>query len=345
MKTRWIYGLACAFLLTASVTQSADRQWTDTKGKSMEAEFVGVTVLLQKPDGTKTSVPLESLSEADREFVIAQLKPTVAEEETLPEAAVQDEQKAGTKKVLKIKGVTYTFRWCPAGTFIMGSPKDELGRHLSYPDETQHEVTLTQGFWMLETEVTREMWKSVTGEDPSQYRYEDNSKILPVRNVSWEDCREYIGELNALKAAPGGYKFSFPTEAQWEYACRAGTMTALNNGKNLTSSTDICRNMNEVGWYKSLDYNIHKVGLKKPNAWGLYDMHGNVSEWCLDRFGPYQNDSVTDPTGPETGSYRVDRGGSWCHVAGCCRSAYRTANYTPSSRSGTLGLRLALVRE
>ena len=251
----------------------------------------------------------------------------------------EETPKVGDRAVVKVKGVDYAFHWCPAGKFMMGSPTSELGR---YDDEKQHQVTLTKGFWMLETQVTQEMWESVTGSNPSNFK---DSKKLPVETVSWEDCQDYIRKLNALGVAPAGYKFSLPTEAQWEYACRAGTTTALNSGKNLTSSTDACPNLNEVGWYyKNSDSKTHEVGLKKPNAWGLYDMHGNVYEWCFDWYASYPDGSVTDPTGPDSGSYRVLRGGSWSGSAGYCRSAFRHSS-DPSSRSSIYGARLALVRE
>ena len=250
-----------------------------------------------------------------------------------------ENRKAGDRMVLTIKGVEYPFRWCPAGTFTMGSPESELGR---YSWETQHSVTLTQGFWMLETEVTQQMWEGVTGENPSKFK----GAKLPVESVSWEDCQEFIKQLNGLGQAPSSFKYSLPTEAQWEYACRAGTTTALNNGKSLTDEKYNCPNLYEVAWYnwRDKETTTHPVGQKKANAWGLYDMHGNVWEWCNDWYDTYPSGSVTDPTGPSTSSYRVLRGGSWDFYAGYCRSAYRRYS-APSSRFNGIGLRLALVCE
>ena len=254
-----------------------------------------------------------------------------------PNVVTQDGKQAGERIVLTVKGVEYPFRWCPAGTFTKGSPESEPGRS---SDETQHEVRLTQGFWMLETQVTQEMWESVTGENPSYFK---DSKKLPVEQVSWNDCQEYIKKLNAMNSAPKGYKFSLPTEAQWEYACRAGTKTALNHGKNLTDEEYNCPNLYEVGWYdwQNKETKTHEVGGKKPNAWNLYDMHGNVWEWCSDWYGDYR---VMDPVGPSTGSDRVLRGGGWSNFAEGCRSASRYY-YGPSYRSYDVGLRLSLVRE
>ena len=216
---------------------------------------------------------------------------------------------AGKRAVKVINGVEFAFRWCPAGAFTMGSPKSEDGRD---NDETQHKVTLTKGFWMLETEVTQKQWKAVMGSNPDCKFKGDN---LPVENVSWTDCQEFC-----KKCAQLGFPVQLPTEAQWEYACRAGTTGAYAG------------NLDEMAWYgyysnpkgTSKEATTHPVGTKKPNAWGLYDMHGNVWEWCQDWYAKeYPSGSVTDPTGPSSGSYRVVRGGGWHSDARRCRSANR----------------------
>jgi len=249
---------------------------------------------------------------------------------------------ATERMVLTINGVEYAFRQCPDGTFMMGSPAKEQGR---YGNETQHQVTLTQDFWMLETPVTQEMWESVMGGNPSYFK---GSGQLPVEQVSWDDCQEYVQRLNALKVAPSGYKFSLPTEAQWEYACRAGTTTALNDGKNLKDDQYDCPNLDKLGWYnwKNKESQTHEVGLKKANAWGLFDMHGNVREWCLDKSTSYPEDSVTDPLGHSNDVLllHVFRGGSWKGIARYCRSACRGFG-TPSSRNENVGARIALVHQ
>ena len=243
----------------------------------------------------------------------------------LPALVANDDQKAGDRMVLKIKDVEYAFRWCPPGTFTMGSPTSEADRS---DRETQHQVTLTRGFWMLETEVTQAMWTSVTGSNPSEFK---GSK-LPVEQVSWEDCQEFIKKLNELKAAPVGFKFSLPTEAQWEYACRAGTTTAYHFGNTLTQQQ------------ADFDGNQTKeVGSYPANAWGLKDMHGNVWEWCLDRYGNYPGGAVTDPTGADRGSDRMLRGGCSGGPAGRCRSAVRRF-FDQSDRDLIYGVRLSLVR-
>ena len=179
------------------------------------------------------------------------------------------------------------------------------------------------------------------GKNPSLYK----GGNCPVEQVSWKDAKEFCNKLNERYAGklPTGYRFDLPTEAQWEYACRAGTTTALNNGTNLTSEKGECSNLNEVGWYdKNNGSDGHKaVGQKRPNNWGLYDMHGNVWEWCRDWFDDYTGDS-TDPTGPTSASRRVSRGGGWCSYAKNCRSADRLS-YSPVERRSYLGFRLALV--
>ena len=219
-------------------------------------------------------------------------------------------QTAGERKVVTVNGVEFAFRWCPAGTFTMGAPTSEEGLY----NETQHEVTLTKGFWMLETEVTQKQWKAVMGTNPSFFKGDD----LPVESVSWNDCQEFC-EKTGLQ---------LPTEAQWEYACRAGTTDAYAG------------NLDEMAWYYSNSGNkTHPVGTKKPNAWGLYDMHGNVWEWCQDWYGDYPSGSVTDPTGPSSGYSRVVRGGSWDNDARICRSALRDG-VVPGDRGNYLGFRV-----
>ena len=233
---------------------------------------------------------------------------------------------------------------CPAGTFTMGSPTGELGRS---NNETQHQVTLSKPFWIGLYEVTQEQYKALMGTNPSYF----TGGNLPVEQVSWHDATNFCAKLTAKEKAAGrlptGYVYSLPTEAQWEYACRAGTTTAFNNGTNIPTqeqcSNKPCPNLDEEGWYK---YNsggkTHEVGLKKPNAWELYDMHGNVWEWCLDWYGDYPRGAATDPTGPTAGSGRVIRGGSWRSFANYCRSGYRY-NRNPGRRNGNYGFRVALV--
>jgi len=194
----------------------------------------------------------------------------------------------------------------------------------------QLEVTLDQPFWIAPTQCTQREWKAVMGGNPSYFKGEN----LPVENVSWEDamdfCRRVTERERAAGRLPEGYEYTLPTEAQWEYACRAGT------------SGDCAGNLDEMAWYDANSGGTtHPVGQKKPNAWGLRDMHGNVWEWCLDWYGDYPEGSATDPKGPQSGTLRVVRGGGWCFSAGYCRSAYRDW-FEPCVRNGYLGFRLAL---
>ena len=247
--------------------------------------------------------------------------------------------------------------WIPAGTFMMGSPKNELGRN---DDEKQHQVTLTKGFWIGKYPVTQAQYKAITGNRPSNFmNFFFMLKNNPVESVSWEDAINYCEKLNkvCISKIPEGYEFSLPTEAQWEYACRAGTNTPLNywnvslkpDKKNLFTLEQLAEktlemNLNGIGWYDgNSDHETHPVGERKPNNWGLYDMHGNVCEWCLDW---YEKDYAKDPEflrgNKGSYSYRVLRGGSWRGNAKFCRSAFR-GNLGPSYGSDDVGFRLALA--
>ena len=187
-------------------------------------------------------------------------------------------QVAGERKVITVDGVEYAFRWCPPGEFMMGSPTSEAGRK---DNETQHRVRLTKGFWLLETEVTQEMWESVMGNNPSHFK----GANLPVEQVNWTEAGEFCKKLSGF-ANMG--TFSLPTEAQWEYACRAGTTGEFGGTGKL----------DEMGWYHDNSGNrIHAVKSKKPNAWGLYDMRGNVWELCSDWHGPLSEGKCDGPNG------------------------------------------------
>ena len=243
-----------------------------------------------------------------------------------------------------------------AGKFTMGSPKDELGR---YNDEVQHEVTLTKPFFAGAFEVTQKQYELITGNNPANYQ----GDARPVEYVSYDmirgaekgtnwpaksevDATSFFGILRSKT----GLSFDLPTEAQWEYACRAGTTTALNSGKNL-SDEDQCDEMNEVGrCYGNMNdekggYDEHTtVGSYLPNAWGLYDMHGNVWEWCLDWYqSDLGSDPATDPKGNTEGRYRLLRGGGWNFCASDCRSADR-GEVTPGEVYGFGGFRVFLVQ-
>jgi len=221
-------------------------------------------------------------------------------------------------------GVKLELVWIPAGGFTMGSPADERDRS---DKETQHRVTLTKGFWLGKYEVTQEQYQQVTGSNPSKFKGAKN----PVESVSWDDAKAFC-EVLAKKL---GKTVRLPTEAEWEYVCRAGTTTRFYTG-------DSESRLAGAAWYsRNCDDATHPVGEKKPNAWGLYDMHGNVWEWCEDWYGGYPSGNVTDPRGPAYGSLRVIRGGSWSGFASYCRVGYRFGNY-PDSGSNYVGFRACL---
>jgi formylglycine-generating enzyme required for sulfatase activity len=214
--------------------------------------------------------------------------------------------------------------WIPAGTFVMGG---------TLTDEKRHPVTLSRGFLMAETECTQAQWETVMGRNPSVFK----GTNLPVDSVNWEQANQFCAALTEihLKAGsiPEGWLWSLPTEAQWEYACRAG------------STGDYAGKIDSLGWY---DLNSgekpHSVMEKAPNSWGLFDMHGNVWEWCADWYSDYSPLPATDPKGPAEGTNRVLRGGSWGNYDTNCRSANRF-NVMPSDRNRNQGFRPILRRK
>ena len=224
-------------------------------------------------------------------------------------------------------GFPMEFVRIPAGSFVMGSPEDEEGRD---SDERQHEVRISQGFWMGKYEVTQGEWEWVMGGNPSRFR--ECGSRCPVDTLSWDyDVQEFIRRLNERESA-SGYVYRLPTEAEWEYAARAGT-TGARHGE-----------LDEVAWYgENSGLTTHPVGQKGANAWGLHDMLGNVWEWTADWYGEYPSGAVTDPQGPDTGSYRVIRGGGWGRRARNVRSASRSYRL-PGHRYDDAGLGFRLVR-
>jgi formylglycine-generating enzyme required for sulfatase activity len=229
----------------------------------------------------------------------------------------------------------------PAGEFLMGSPVSDKDARPN--EKPQHRVRITKPFYLGKYLVTQEQWKAVMGKNPSQFKGPKN----PVERVSWDDCQQFLDKLNAKSADRGGRKFQLPTEAQWEYACRAVSTTRYCFGNEESG-------LGEYAWYNAnsgtkvdQDCKTHPVGEKKPNAWGLYDVHGNVWEWCADWYDDhedyYAGSPTDDPTGPATGSMRVVRGGSSFSPASYCRAAAR-GNWPPESRRNfDGGLRVALV--
>ena len=223
------------------------------------------------------------------------------------------------------KGISIDMVKVEAGTFMMGATS-EMENPYSW-EKPVHQVTLPHDYYMGKYEVTQALWKTVMGSNPSYFKGDD----LPVEEVSWEDCQEFISKLNSMI----GRKFRLPTEAEWEYAARGGKKS---RGYQYGGSS----NISDVAWYDgNSGSKTHPVGMKQANELGIYDMSGNVYEWCQDWKGSYVNSSQTNPTGAVSGSYRVYRGGSWYYDARYCRSSYRNSG-APGCRLNRLGLRLVL---
>ena len=257
-------------------------------------------------------------------------------------------------KTFTVNGVSFKMIRVPAGEFMMGSPSNESGR---YDNETQHRVRITKDYWLGETEVTQGLWKVVMGSNPSSFS--SCGDDCPVEQVSWNDCQEFIMRLNSMVSGGG---FRLPTEAEWEYAARAGTTTAIYTGSMRILGDNNSPELDPIAWYggnSCVSYSggydcsgwsgkqyscsscgTNPVAKKKPNSWGLYDMIGNVWEWCEDWYGDYPSGSVTDPAGASSGSGRVLRGGGWGGNAGGCRSADRGRD-DPGNRYSIFGFRLA----
>ncbi|MEA1936213.1 MAG: formylglycine-generating enzyme family protein [Thermodesulfobacteriota bacterium] len=230
-------------------------------------------------------------------------------------------------KTYTVPSINYKMVYLKPGTFMMGSPSSESKRD---SDERQHKVTLTKGFYMGTTEVTQKQWRTIMGNNPSNFKGDNR----PVESVSWNDAKEFIRKL---KQREGTDTYRLPTEAEWEYACRAGSKSRFCFG-------DSDSGLGGYAWYRSNSSSkTHPVAGKKPNAWGLYDMHGNVWEWCEDWYGKYPSSHVTDPKEHSSGSYRVLRGGSWLSYARSIRSANHSRN-NPDLRFNNFGFRVVRAK-
>jgi len=270
---------------------------------------------------------------------------------------------------LTVAGVTQRMRWIPAGTFMMGCPEVESqaaaqNRQLAYHDTDRgaarfiaplHAVSLGTGYWLADSPVTQALWLAVMGRNPSAY---PNGGDHPVEQVSWNDCADFFQRLNAHSGHPGA---TVPSEAQWEYACRAGTTTATYAGDLDCQGPFLSPTLAAIAWYagnSAVDGSVahacdptdfalhvraapHPVKQKKPNAWGLYDMLGNVNAWCADWYGPADAAPASDPHGPSSGSQRLLRGGSWAGCPGDVRAATPSA-LDPARWGESLGVRICI---
>lgn len=255
-----------------------------------------------------------------------------------PWASAYGQDEYGYWMEFTVENVVQRLRWVHPGDFIMGSPADELG-HLGR--ELQHPVTLSEGYWLADTACTQALWQAVMdGNNPSKFQGETDSSERPVERVSWEDCSQMLRQLNNVLL---GLNLRLPTEAEWEYACRAGAATSFSFGESASS--------NQANFDNSLDYIDMGPGLYRKqtekakvfnlNGWGLYQMHGNVLEWCQDWFyEDYDVEGYIDPKGPLQGTKRVFRGGSWYNIGKVMRSAYRDGA-PPNIRGTTFSFRFA----
>ena len=270
-----------------------------------------------------TVISVQLAPSANSSVVPVPVNPSNPSSPTSPATLADD---ANGNKVFTVKGVTFKMIKVEAGTFTMGATPEQ--EKPSGDEKPAHQVTISKDFYIGETEVTQDLWQAVMGSNPSRFRGSSN----PVEEVSWNDCQEFISRLNAAT----GQRFRLPTEAEWEFAARGGNKS---RGYQYSGSNNIF----EVAWYEdNSGSKPHPVKTKQPNELGIYDMSGNVWEWCLDwhKRGYYKKSPSTDPAGPDSGSGRVNRGGSWSFDASYCRVASRFGIVPPGYKFS--GLRLAL---
>lgn len=261
-----------------------------------ELPLMAQGVIVYKKDGSKVKYPYETI-----DSIVTYNYDDVIEDEV------------GENRTFTVNGVSFTMVAVKGGTFTMGATSEQTGADSN--ESPTHLVTLSD-YYIGETEVTQELWQAVMGSNPSNFT---GNLQRPVEKVSWNDCQTFITKLNALT----GETFSLPTEAEWEYAARGGNKAQgyLYSGSNT---------IGDVAWYTSNSSSTtHPVKTKQPNELGIYDMSGNVWEWCSDWYGSYSSSAQTDPVGPSSGSFRVLRGGSWFNSATYCRVANRDY-FTPS---------------
>ena len=233
-----------------------------------------------------------------------------------------------SRVLLLAKDVSLELQWIPPGEFLMGSPRTENGHEET--ESPQHTVRFTKGFWMSRSPVTQNQWLALMGSNPSKFV----DPCQPVEMVSWHDAQEFIARINVSQQGT----FGIPTEAQWEYACRAGTTTRFYSGD------DECF-LESAAWFgPNSDGHPHPVGGREPNQFGLYDMHGNVFEWTADWFGAYPEETAVDPVGPSSGTKKVLRGGCCLCDANNCRAANRYEK-DPDGKNFNIGFRIVMLTE
>ena len=294
----------------------------------LDAEQMATPVETAKKAGTRKGVPakLEYMSTSDQAEVteaVEQAKDASASIDLNRLANTVDGYSPKPNYIVK-SALNMELIWCPPGGFIMGPGQDK--------NSPAHPVILTKGFYLGKYEVVQKEYEKVTGFNPSNYKGDN----LPVEQISWNDALAFCQALNKKERIPRGWEFTLPTEAQWEYACRAGTTMRYSWGDNITPQL---ANYNKSGFKKTVE-----VGSYAATPWGFFDMHGNVWEWTADLNGAYPRSSVVDPRGPNEGSNRVFRGGSWSNAGASLRSANRY-NFNPGVRNSDIGFRVGFQQQ
>ena len=290
-----------------------------------------------EPSSNTSNLSVDNLAAVQSSTDESAEKPTQTPPKRATSRKRSKAREPGERKLVTIAGVDVPFRYIPAGRFEMGSPANERQR---VDDETLHEVAITKGFWIAETETTQRLWKAVMVVNPSRFKGDD---LLPVERVSWFDSQDFIAKLNELQVSGAGH-FRLPTEAEWEYACRSGTTTAYHWGEALNGDKANCDGNYPYGTSKQGNFvgKTTRVGMYLANDWGLFDMNGNVYEWCADWYGEYLDGTQTDPQGAAEGDLRVVRGGAWRLLPRYCRSANR-GRLDPNVRQFIVGFRLVMT--
>jgi formylglycine-generating enzyme required for sulfatase activity len=344
--------LIASIVVGALMAKAADDRHSVTIGNDHLANITAVvktspTTVIIRSDGRLMQVEVKALSKPflNAWNISTEEKSAAENGGTAPSGSNYDFQPGRNHMTILSSDVTLDLVWIPPGTFTMGSPRSEVGSEGDHQEweGPQTVVTISKGFWLGKTLVTQKQYKAVTGHKPGDQGHfvgEDFTNIgpnAPMEAVSWDDamafCQKLTDQERAAGHLPEDLIFTLPTEAQWEYACRAGT-TGARYG-----------NLDYIAWYAGNSGNTtHPVARKQPNAWGLYDMLGNVFEWCSDWYYiRHPGGKVTDPVGPLGGDDHVIRGGSWLTPADDCRSAYRDIGHGGWGRYNFIGFRLALV--
>ncbi|MBR2486302.1 MAG: SUMF1/EgtB/PvdO family nonheme iron enzyme, partial [Paludibacteraceae bacterium] len=316
-----IYGSLIVDGSPADVDVYVDGKKVGTSPLFVSELLIGTHKVRLEKDGYDQQEKTVQIAENQESMLDFTLTKTVAKAPVVPAVP-----QGGAVETITVNGVSFNMIKVQGGTFTMGATSEQ-GSYEYKTEKPTHQVTLSD-YYIGETEVTQELWKAVMGSNPSHF----SGTNLPVERVSWDDCQTFIKKLNQLT----GKNFRLPTEAEWEYAARGGQKS---RGYKYAGSNAL----SDVAWYEdNSSSKTHPVKQKQANELGIYDMSGNVQEWCQDWDGSYSSSAQVNPTGPSSGSYRVYRGGNWYFSASGCRVASRGSSY-PSGRSHSIGFRVVLL--